>query len=609
MSFNAVAMVRSVMHEQHTCLGVVLTQANRLGPEKSLATKSGALLMHSDSLHTLLSLNMCPPGVTENSRLPIDSALLAWCIVEDRAPFVPDCDQATPSCSQCLRVGVACAGYRDLTTIVIRDESTEVARKAQLKQAKEPPLLLHRDPGPSSSACQAESMPGVAVAGPLLLYKSSIVQQPSTPIREHATCFAHQSYLDPWLWPPTLDLGNADHAAASASVTALGLALLANTKSSPTLMMAAREEYTEALRSTNRALEDPFLSRSDLTLMAVMFLGMFEVVTCTGLNSILQWRKHIDGAVKLLEWRGEGQLRSRRGLHLFRQMRAQILIHNIFGESDTSPILTRLSSLAACGLEDDASLSRFGDRLANINVQLTKLCADMKQGIMTDPGVIIGAALALDTQLASWTSGMPSSFMYSKIPSGTNTWAATSTTYGPYTSHSYVYPDLLASNLWSNWRAARFVIHEIIMQQKDGEQAGYTNAPEWLVKVTRHSETVLRELTADICASVPYHFLAVAANDWTAGEGTRPRENKVLAAGYSLLWPLFLVASCRFCTPDLRRWVVASLEKIGREMGISQALAMAQLVRRGMGPRTWNNQPQEEGDGADPADIHPGSVD
>ncbi|OQU96256.1 Fungal Zn2-Cys6 binuclear cluster domain-containing protein isoform 2 [Cladophialophora immunda] len=506
------------------------------------------------------------------------------------------CDQATPSCSQCIRVGVVCVGYRDLKSLVIRNESTEVARKAQLKRAKE----LDRDP--KSSACRSRSAPTAGLLVPL-------VQQPSIPMREHAICFAQQSYLDTWLWPSTLDLDIADNAAASSSVTALGLAILANTKLSPPLMMAAREEYTAALRSTNIALQDPLLSKSDLTLMAVMFLGMFEVVTCTGLNSILQWRKHIDGAVKLLEWRGAEQLRSRRGLHLFRQMRAQILIHNIFGESPTSPVLRQLSQ-QACALED--GLSRFGDHLANINIQLTKLCADMKQGTMTDPRAIIRAALALDAELASWAVGMPSSLMYTKFFT-TGRWGTT-TTYGPYTSHYYVYQDLFASNLWGNWRGARFVIHEIIMQhldylQKEQHARNLADNSCNHVKVARHSEIILRDLTADICASVPYHF--AVANEWTAADGIS-RENKVLAAGYSLLWPLFLVACCRFSTPDLKRWIILSLDKIGHEMGISQALAITQLLLRGMGPRTWNQPESEVADvltasEADP-DILSGSI-
>jgi hypothetical protein len=65
------------------------------------------------------------------------------------------------------------------------------------------------------------------------------------------------------------------------AINALGLAALANMKMSPALMMTAREEYTAALACTNQSLKDPVISQADSTLMAVMFLGMFEVCDCT----------------------------------------------------------------------------------------------------------------------------------------------------------------------------------------------------------------------------------------------------------------------------------------------------------------------------------------
>jgi hypothetical protein len=124
-----------------------------------------------------------------------------------------------------------------------------VARKAQLKRTKDRqrPRENPRSHFRSTSTYRSSGL---------------TVQQPTPPIREQATCFAQQSYLDNWLWPSVLDLTMADNAAVSSSITALGLAVLANTRISPTLMIAAREEYTGALASTNRTLRDLLLSKS-----------------------------------------------------------------------------------------------------------------------------------------------------------------------------------------------------------------------------------------------------------------------------------------------------------------------------------------------------------
>lgn len=60
-------------------------------------------------------------------------------------------------------------------------------------------------------------------------------------------------------------------------MVALGLATLGNIKMSRAILIAAREEYVKALSHTNKAIGDPFLSKSESTLAAVIVLGMFEV--------------------------------------------------------------------------------------------------------------------------------------------------------------------------------------------------------------------------------------------------------------------------------------------------------------------------------------------
>lgn len=62
--------------------------------------------------------------------------------------------------------------------------------------------------------------------------------------------------------------------AVSMALTAVGLASLSNIKKSAGLMTAANKEYTEALRMTGTALNNP---TSDATLAAVLLLSMFEV--------------------------------------------------------------------------------------------------------------------------------------------------------------------------------------------------------------------------------------------------------------------------------------------------------------------------------------------
>ncbi|KGO40651.1 hypothetical protein PEX2_011430 [Penicillium expansum] len=59
------------------------------------------------------------------------------------------------------------------------------------------------------------------------------------------------------------------------------------------------------------------------------------------------------------------------------------------------------------------------------------------------------------------------------------------------------------------------------------------------------------------------------------------------AGGVTLVWPLLIAANSGFASPELRKWIIGCLEKIGHSMGINQALAMAQLLRDGMDSRAW----------------------
>lgn len=45
------------------------------------------------------------------------------------------CDQIDPACSQCLRAGKACPGYRDQLSLLFRDESEKVVRKAKIPKS------------------------------------------------------------------------------------------------------------------------------------------------------------------------------------------------------------------------------------------------------------------------------------------------------------------------------------------------------------------------------------------------------------------------------------------------------------------------------------------
>jgi hypothetical protein len=75
---------------------------------------------------------------------------------------------------------------------------------------------------------------------------------------------------------PDLLFTGASDDMLTASLSAVGLAVLANTTKSNQLMAQARKEYTTALRRINTALESPEEAIKDSTLLSVMIVALFE---------------------------------------------------------------------------------------------------------------------------------------------------------------------------------------------------------------------------------------------------------------------------------------------------------------------------------------------
>lgn len=204
--------------------------------------------------------------------------------------FELQCDQVKPVCSQCIRANRICPGYRDQLSLLFRDESQEVIRKARAasssgKQTRGTRRRQHARNDAKEPATGDFSSDG---SDRRQLRYSPLVEQPvSTSAKDQATCLFFRNFG----WMGASFLARADsryshsqtveapvsNKAMLASIAAVGMAALAGIKNSPPLRLAARSEYVQALRYTNAALSDPTQATSDATLTSVSLLAIFEV--------------------------------------------------------------------------------------------------------------------------------------------------------------------------------------------------------------------------------------------------------------------------------------------------------------------------------------------
>ncbi|KAJ5915930.1 hypothetical protein N7454_010837 [Penicillium verhagenii] len=349
------------------------------------------------------------------------------------------------------------------------------------------------------------------------------------------------------------------------------------------MMLKARHEYSKALSETNQALADVAMSKRDDTLAAVVLLGMFEVLTCSDGSFIDRWMKHMEGATQLIEFRGVDQLGRREGLDLFTQLRAQIHIGKIYQEKYSSPLLFQLSEDAMKYRDlNDHIIDELGLEV----IRLSNFCASMKDGSVTDPGEIIRNALIIDANLTSLFLSVPASWNYRtvKVP----LYDGEPITRAVWGDSYHIYGSLAASSMWNNYRSARILVHELIIDTVKALDASAEDTDRRQQHaLASQSRVIAHQLVEDICSSVPFNLGAgTEADDGNDIEASAPFQ-VTAAGGFSLMWPLLIAGNSGLACKELRQWIINCLDKIGHSMGINQALAMAHLLRRGMGSRAW----------------------
>lgn len=240
------------------------------------------------------------------------------------------------------------------------------------------------------------------------------------------------------------------------------------------------------------------------------------------------------------------------------------------------------------------------DQLSVAINRLTDFCADLKNGYICEPTEIIRTALKIDADMVSLMISVPPLWKYVTVNVPTINGKPISQSFWGDSYH--IYHSISASSIWNNYRAARIIIQELIIDTiKDLETL--TNdgisCPQRSYLVNQARQTVL-QLVEDICASVPYilgmviedsgHLEASGSSELSPGIDMRVTSSSLQitgAGGLTIMWPLLVAGNSEASNSDLRKWITTYLDKIGHSMGINQALAMSKLIRDGVESRAF----------------------
>lgn len=209
---------------------------------------------------------------------------------------------------------------------------------------------------------------------------------------------------------------------------------------------------------------------------------------------------------------------------------------------------------------DQASLNEHQsgqNRLAEISIQLCQLRCSIKDVDICEEDVV-SQALAIDSRLAAWAASTPITCAYIQIYDFDH---PEHVFFGRY----HFYRETRVALVWNHYRALRILTHELILDVLKSQDSSKTSVHS---AQGIASEQLFKELTSDICASIPPYL------GHPNGQNTAPA-----MVGMSLLWPLYTCAAHRHVSTLTRNWVILQCDRIGEKMGIRLATLLASALR------------------------------
>ncbi|RFU24558.1 hypothetical protein B7463_g11781, partial [Scytalidium lignicola] len=458
------------------------------------------------------------------------------------------CDQRKPGCLRCEKAKTQCPGFRDLVDIMFRDESERIIRKAS-KLYMENKIELPRLPAMLDTNPTSSSIPSCSSLPP----STSISRTLGQPLNEIGAHFFFANYTcnEPPLsdsyhaWLIQIYREDSTNHALRAAIKAAGMAGIANIFYAPDVASKSKEEYGRALTATKKALADPAESVADTTLLAVILLGFFELITLESWDHQRPWGTHVAGAMALLQLRGQEQFRYERGGQLFMQLRSQIMYACMQQDIAIPQTLLQISHKFATSTLGKHRKPTQAAPLGNVCFRLLYLRAGIKSGDITDPKTILEAAIEMDEELKGWRTTLGPSWYYTTIEAG-------DTPPGTYfEGKRHIYSNTWTAQVWNSWRTLRISVNQIILQNEIR-----SDAPNITYKSTALS--IIPQLSTEICISASTFM----------GSPRSP----------TLILPLTLVSQEPLNPHILRCWATEQLRRISLSTGIRHASSLANTI-------------------------------
>lgn len=349
------------------------------------------------------------------------------------------------------------------------------------------------------------------------------------------------------------------------SVDAASLALMAvRYTNAPDLLHQAAERYVTALSLVNKALAAPEVAASDDTLQSVLLLDLYEKLISRNPHSATSWLRHMNGAIALIELRGNRNLQSYIGRRLAQRLYTTLVIScGVAGvriPTELDPLKQKLDSFYE---PDDPKWA-----VTTLNVQSINFIANINDGKYVAEGDIVTEATRLDHQFRQLEQSLPPSWTPTRVGCYDG-----SIPDALILSDGYdVYDNLFYTQVQNVIRIMRIHLH--ILTQR------YSNPPN--LNVHTSCTSFIENAINDICASAT-QFLTPSVSSTDSIPFTLDQSLKC----YTLLAPLYLAGHAS-SNPTTKTWVINVLKYMATTGGLEMAHKTAHVLETSPATNFWD---------------------
>ncbi|KNG46724.1 c6 finger domain-containing protein [Stemphylium lycopersici] len=529
------------------------------------------------------------------------------------------CDERPGGCVKCTERRLHCPGYDRNIDAFFHDETAHILAKAKKSKAKA--IAAHdtqdaREPRDLREAY----LQVIAQQSPAPVITASLIDQGLSFFMSYYCTGIDQPPLQSEEYQKHLST-HGFHPLVATSMTALGIAGVANLYMDSRLKREATRWYLNAIKMANTAISSPKDVTADSTLTSVHLLGMFEATFND--SSLAGWSNHVDGAASLVKMRGMEQFSTPAGQRMYLHTVGNVCM-NCMGRGVPIPQYVHdLNSEVIKHLDANDPRNRFFF-LHIKTIDLRARILNQETYSLTD---IIQSALELDDIAVNIFKDQGPDWDYDVVLCEKRE--------DVFEHFYHVYPTAVTAQTWNWVRYNRIYFHDII---RNSILAGFASTPPALVGTKYHeqleqSTQTLHKLQSDIIASMPQFLhdvpnVAPSKTSNHAGEGTASvpstpsstsnssssspdfqaalksfdknfRGNSVgvvraligtgsvkdrvpivrVAGGYSTVWALYVAAAMPIATPESQEFIAKCMSRVEREFGINQAKVLADALQ------------------------------